>query len=569
MIKPSLKHSTLTVFITFYHISGVLSRLHYVIHKQKKRVPSRHSLTCLTPHVNLLVHHRMNKKRARTRGGSKLSSKRVKVEPGRNLLDLPPEVIDIILGSAINIPNKNYHATGGAISIAKAFGAPIAHTCRQLRQLSLDLIQAKCFWIRIEINSRDGVETFEEETADFLPIVPALFWSQFRRPPPTFELVVGDTELPGAKLRVTRRYNPASTSFVFPYNFDSFNRVCQWIRRVAVQQCLKSLLVRYDPQIKPPHELFTSRIIPTLLTIRKLKTVRFEIPDDLKPSDEIAAQMLDTPRRASDLLKDAQTAVQLANDYQAEGQTADAGLKLLYSLWIYLQANKYLPEPEQWNDGETDEDPLVLAWTNLRARNAIGNKLRQTIHEIEYRACLAYRDLFENYGFPWLMTHLHIFGKEHGRWVDEPYYTWFGLSSAELAQVHHARAIAHRIDGALEDMLTGAPRVVRTTDSDGNVVHKPRYNDDAYELVAEEMYFATWLQPDNLEYRRLYKTVDPGDEEELMDFEEMLSERKYETVGLEPIASWKGDEDMLYGWGGPEVLQFLPLARKGLQQWET
>lgn len=488
----------------------------------------------------------MGKKRTTKLLGPRAKSKRVKKDRADALTNLPPEMIDLILSYSIQFPDSDHYEYSVQSHTLHAFMAPIAQTSRTLRQRSFHLIWANCFWINFKINSSKAAEMFVAET-EFIPRVPTILCSQLPPSMSFLELEVGARKDKPQFDRRTRAFDDATRTFILPYSFDSCNRICSYVADLALSWQLGSVVIRYKPYNKVSNDILTTYIIPSIATIRNLDRVEFDVPEESKPSNFTIAKMVDETARASDLLRAAENVIEIANKYESKGRTDEAGLKFLYSYWILIEAEMFLPHPSDWRHGEREDDPdidEVALGLAPPARCVIGNKLRQSIHEIEYRACLALQRFCEIHGLAWIASHEKLLGIDSCRWIAEPSFTWFGLSASELAQVHHARVVVARLQDEWEDSIY--------KDFEWEA------DDDCVDL--EEIYLAHWLDNENHAISELLAELksSPSEQGE-RNFEKRMQLRRYAHT------AWRGDSFMLREWGGPDILQYLPLARKGLE----
>lgn len=197
----------------------------------------------------------------------------------------------------------------------------------------------------------------------------------------------------------------------------------------------------------------------------------------------------------------------------------------------------------------TSYDPADRNWWMSEA-NIYRNAVISLLRAIECLACLTYADQYRRYGVNWVCARYMLLTESGTRWLEEPRWQWFGLSSHEMAEIHHARRVILKVG---TDLL----HEFRTQWHTGSLESAIRKEQEA----AQEMYFAKQLHPENELYDRLFTEYASNPAEFFgPEYEYRCWSVDYMDVTGQ-LQQWVGDRRMVISWGGYRSSHFCPWRR--------
>ncbi|KAK5948201.1 hypothetical protein OHC33_010749 [Knufia fluminis] len=477
---------------------------------------------------------------------------------------LPQEILNIIMAYSAPLPNQLRHGLGSQDALDESiYHNPWLHVNSACRKETIKRLAYGCIWIEIDEVTNRGNECMRV----MLTSMPNLHKSW-------------RTMLPGDHAIISFQYgtreNPdaeGTLSVMYPFNYQSFMyMVSQMKMEIDILGVLEDKHLEVACSTHFPASLASTRDVQIAPLIRSLRCLaRCDgIPRSLSKIDSLEPEIdltedwrrhrgVWTPSTKS-VYQDATFAVQQYDSLIQRGLIEEAEIFSIYFGRALLQHADYyeaLDHPDTW----THTDLSGVDWKE-NAKANMEMKARKHIFTNEIRAHKAYQRLRKQPGWherydTLVSTYGEIFGAVDDcpteRWVEEPNFTWFGMSG-------HDRGCWHNVVGSI--LLDSAVHAYRQ-----NILANGGLIPFKWSLVGAlaDLECAMRLAPGKdafrLEYDRLMRLWNEnytGLPSNHLNENFMVAAR---IPRNDHVELWFGSQKMLHKWGS-ENLTYLPRAQR-------
>lgn len=362
-------------------------------------------------------------------------------KPKLQLLDLPNEVLDMVLSYIPKIPCHSPTVILTNNTMKNLLPASVLQVNHLLRQVSIRAIGQRCLWLHIKSILEDGAALVNDLkdvlgclTANERAFVPG------RVHEVTITIRMNGDDQAGPS---TRHTTTDANSIFLPYSYQSFVTLCEtllydsdWISRITFQHPWLPLNLQriVENQMLPTAKLFNCHV-------------------DLEYVSPNIGQQI--PRRAGpwkSIVRDMDSTMEVVQEMDANHQYWEASIACMYRLF-HLQ--------ESPNDQALERTRHLLfttrglchpAW-KLHATSLERMRVVRTKHHLRHRASLAFVRAWREHGMAWVNNHHHhvidLSEEDDDGFcsglLTEPSYARFGLPDHELAELHHAKALIYEL----------------------------------------------------------------------------------------------------------------------------